>query len=75
MPVSVRKQAALHVGDLLEAKIEKGQITFTPKNTIDREIALAMEDMKHGRGIGPFKTAQVAIRALHREARKYKAKK
>ena len=75
LPPLIREELGVDVGDLLEARIEKQQIILSPRSIIDREIALGLEDIKHGRGIGPFATAKEAIRALHREIKKYKAKK
>lgn len=69
LPSSVRQKVGVAVGDLLEAKVQGKKITLTPKRLIDREIALALEDFKRGRSIGPFRTAKVAIRALRRAAR------
>ena len=69
LPASVRQRAGVSVGDLLEAKVQGKKITLTPKRLIDREIALALEDFKRGRSIGPFRTAKAAIRALRRAAR------
>lgn len=68
LPVSVRQKAGVAVGDLLEAKVQGKKITLTPKRVIDRELALALEDFKRGRFIGPFRTAKAAIRALRRAA-------
>ena len=75
LPLSIQKMAKLRVGDFLEAKIEGMQITLSLKHAIDQEIEFAFEDIKQGKGIGPFKTAKEAIRALHREVKKYKLKK
>ncbi len=75
LPPLIRKKLGLRVGDMLETKVEGKKITFSPQSIIDREIALAMEDRRHGRGIGPFTTAPTAIRALHREMKKYQPKK
>jgi bifunctional DNA-binding transcriptional regulator/antitoxin component of YhaV-PrlF toxin-antitoxin module len=69
LPDSLRRQARLGVGDLLEAKVEKGKITLTPKSLIDRDIAEGLEDFRRGRFIGPFKTAREGIRALRRAAK------
>lgn len=69
LPASVRKKVRLAVGDLLEAKVQGNRITLTPKSAIDRELALALQDFKRGRYIGPFRTAKAAIRALRRAAR------
>ena len=65
----MRQKVGVAVGDLLEAKVQGKKITLTPKRLIDREIALALEDFKRGRSIGPFRTAKAAIRALRRAAR------
>ena len=46
LPTAVREQAGIDVGDLLEAKVEKGKITFTPKSIIDRETAEGLEDIR-----------------------------
>jgi bifunctional DNA-binding transcriptional regulator/antitoxin component of YhaV-PrlF toxin-antitoxin module len=68
LPEALRRQVRLGVGDLLEAKVEKGKITLTPKSLIDRDIAEGLEDFRRGRFIGPFKTAREGIRALRRAA-------
>lgn len=68
LPTSVRQKVGLAVGDLLEARVQGQKITLTPKKAVDRELALALEDFKRGRFIGPFRTAKAAIRALRRAA-------
>ena len=69
LPDAVRRQVRVGVGDLLEAKVEKGRITLTPKSLIYREIAEGLEDFRRGRFIGPFKSAKEGIRALRRAAK------
>lgn len=69
LPASVRQKAGVAVGDFLEAKVQGKRITLTPKRVIDRELALALEDFRRGRFIGPFRTAKAAARALQRAAR------
>ena len=66
LPVSVRNEVGIEVGDILEATVEKGKITLTPKSLVDREIAEGLEDFKKGRTLGPFKTADAAVKALRR---------
>jgi len=70
LPASVRRKAGLEVGDLLEANVEGKKITLTPKSVVDRELALALEDVRKGRVYGPFSSAKEAIQSLHREAKK-----
>ena len=69
LPAAVRRQVRVGVGDILEAKVEKGKITLTPKSLVDREIAEGLDDFKRGRFIGPFKSAKEGIRALRRAAK------
>lgn len=70
LPASVREKAGLAIGDLLEASLEGGKITLIPKSVVDRELALALEDVKKSRVYGPFPSAKEAVRSLHREAKK-----
>jgi len=44
----VRRLVRIGVGDLLEAKAEKGRIVLTPKPVIDRRLAEALDDLKAG---------------------------
>ena len=69
LPVLIRAAAGLAVGDLLEVKVKQGKITLTPKSAIDRELALALKDYEVGRFIGPFNTAQSAVRAIRRRVK------
>jgi len=71
LPTSVRKQAGVAVGDLLEAKVEGQKITLTPKSIIDRELAHALEDVRKGRVHGPFNSAREMLADLHKRAARY----
>lgn len=66
IPQELRRQVRVNVGDLLEAKFERGKITLTPKSLVDREIAEGLEDVKKGRTYGPYRSARETIQALHR---------
>ena len=69
LPSSVRDQVGVAVGDVLEATVERGRITLTPKSIVDRDVGEGLEDFKKGRSIGPFKTADAAVKALRRTTR------
>ncbi|HUI41666.1 MAG TPA: AbrB/MazE/SpoVT family DNA-binding domain-containing protein [Terriglobia bacterium] len=69
IPQRIREQVGVDVGDLLEARVERGKITFTPKRLIDRHLAEGLDDLKHGRTHGPYSTADEAIAALESRAR------
>ena len=64
LPLSLRERAKLNVGDLLEAKLEKGKITLTPASLIDRHITESQEQIKNGKFYGPFETADEMIEVL-----------
>lgn len=70
IPASVRKQARIKVGDLLEAKYDHGKLSFVPQSVIDRGIAESIEAIKKGRFIGPFNNAKDAMAALRGRARR-----
>lgn len=72
LPSSLRERAKLSVGDLLEAKLEKGRITLTPASLIDRHITESQEQIKNGEFYGPFETAEEMIETLHRHSRRSK---
>ena len=75
IPQSVREKIGIHVGDVLEAKVERGKITFTPKSVVDRGIAQSLADFEAGRSFGPFKSADDLVGSLHRESAKLGARK
>jgi len=61
IPQGVREQIGVAVGDILEAKVERGRIVLTPKSLVDRAIAEGLEDVRKGRVRGPFHTADEMI--------------
>jgi bifunctional DNA-binding transcriptional regulator/antitoxin component of YhaV-PrlF toxin-antitoxin module len=76
LPSALRERAGLSVGDLGEARFEKGKITLTPKSLIDRRIEEGLEDIRRGRTYGPFDTADQMIESLQRNMKeRAKAKK
>jgi AbrB family looped-hinge helix DNA binding protein len=64
LPATVRRKAGIAVGDLLEAQVKDGKITLTPKRLVDRELTLALEDVRKGRVYVPFRSAREAVRSL-----------
>ena len=69
IPQRVREQAHVEIGDLLEASVEDGKITFTPKSLVDRHLAEGLEDLRKGRTHGPYNSAEAAIAALESRAK------
>ncbi len=75
IPMRVREEAGIEIGDLLEARVEKGKVTLTPKSVIDRRIDEALEDIRKGRVYGPFKNDKEMIASLHANMKRLRAKK
>jgi len=71
---SVRRRVSIKVGDVLEAKAERGKVTFTPKAVVDRAIAEALEDIRKGRVCGPFETAEEMLASLKGRSKKQTTK-
>ncbi len=70
LPAELRKQVGLRAGDLLEARVEKGKITVTPKSVVDLRLAESLKDYKEGRFYGPFDSADEMISSLERPVKK-----
>ena len=64
IPQQVRKEIGVTVGDIFEAKVERGRITLTPKSVVDRAIAEGLEDVRKGRVRGPFNSVDEMIDSL-----------
>jgi len=75
IPQHVRELAHIKIGDLLEAGVEDGKITFTPKSLVDRHIAEGLEDARKGRTHGPYASADDAVAALEARARHHAKKR
>ena len=70
IPQHIREQVPVQIGDVLEADVQNGKITFTPKSLIDRHLAEELEDIRKGRTHGPYATAEAAIKALDARAKR-----
>jgi AbrB family looped-hinge helix DNA binding protein len=90
IPILVRRKMGVGAGDVLEAKVEKGKITLTPKavadvrdpeytqeqrRAIDMRLAKALAEVKKGLTFGPFDTADEMIASMRRELKKRSALK
>jgi AbrB family looped-hinge helix DNA binding protein len=64
IPKKFHDELGLAPGDYLEVERRGNQLILTPKALIDKRLAEGLEDIKKGRVIGPFETADEAIQAL-----------
>jgi bifunctional DNA-binding transcriptional regulator/antitoxin component of YhaV-PrlF toxin-antitoxin module len=74
IPPHVRGKVQIRVGDL-EASVERGKITFTPKSIVDRDIEISLQQLKDGKVSPAFSSARDLVRHLHRQAKKLKQSK
>lgn len=82
IPLAIRRQAGLKVGDRLEFRVSGNVITLVPQLDIDDEYTLAQrqainarlakadEDIRQGRTYGPFSTADEMILSMKTELKK-----
>jgi AbrB family looped-hinge helix DNA binding protein len=70
IPLRVREQVGVQIGDVLEAQANNGKIVFTPKSIVDRAIAEGLDDIRKGRVNGPFANAGEMLAALKGKGRK-----
>lgn len=83
IPQGVRKQLGINRGDMLEAKVERGKLTYTPKVLIDRlrELAptppalKAIQDEAKRKGTDKLTMREInsEVAAVRRQARKKKS--
>lgn len=72
IPASVIRKAHIKVGDRLDANVELGKITLTPKSAVDRGIEQGLDDLKRGRVYGPYASAAAAKKAFDDRTRALK---
>ncbi len=72
IPQRVRDQLPIKIGDILEARVENGRITLTPKSLIDTGLAESMRDYQTGGAYGPFRTARAMVASLRKNAARLK---
>ncbi len=64
IPKKLYEKLGLVPGDYLEVEVQDDRLVLTPKMLIEKRLAEGLADIRHGRAVGPFKTARSAIRAL-----------
>jgi bifunctional DNA-binding transcriptional regulator/antitoxin component of YhaV-PrlF toxin-antitoxin module len=74
LPVELREELELEVGDLFEAQIEDGKIMLTPKSVVDKQLAKGLKDIQKGRVHGPFRSADELRTSLRGKTSKKKKK-
>lgn len=79
IPKKIHDRLGLQPGDYLEVEVERGKVILTPKALVDKgleqRLAEGLEDFRRGRTYGPFPSAKEAVRFLHAEVKRRRAKK
>src|SRR3984885_12374411 len=66
IPKRLHDQLGLAPGDFIEIALEGDRLILTPKALIEKRLAESLEDIRHGRVHGPFKSVPELLRSLHR---------
>ena len=74
IPKRIHKELGLAPGDHFAVERRGNKVVLTPKTFIEKRLAEGLEDIRRSRGIGPFSTAEEAIRALRVAVRSRKKK-
>jgi len=64
IPKQMYDQLRLDAGDYLEVEVEKDRIVLTPKVFIEKRLVEGLQDVKEGKGIGPFSSGKKSMKAL-----------
>ena len=64
IPKKLYEKLGLVPGDYLEVELQDDRLVLTPKMLIEKRLAEGLADIRHGRVVGPFKTARSAMRTL-----------
>jgi AbrB family looped-hinge helix DNA binding protein len=75
LPSQIREQVGLRTGDILEASVVAGKIALTPKSIVDKHLEEGLADIKAGRTVGPFASADEMIAFLDNRVEKPKKPK
>ncbi len=74
IPKQLHDELGLSPGDYLEVERRGNQLIMTPKSLVEKRLAEALDDVKHGRVGGPYHTVEDLISSLHGKRRARKAK-
>jgi AbrB family looped-hinge helix DNA binding protein len=64
IPKKFYEKLGLVPGDYFEVELEDDRLVLTPKMLVEKRLAEGLADIRHGRVVGPIKTARSAMRAL-----------
>ena len=74
IPKKLHDELGLSPGEYLEVERRGNQLVLTPKSLIEKRLAEALDDVKHGRLGGPYDSVEDLIASLHGARRPRKTK-
>jgi len=74
LPVRLRAKAGIAAGDILDAKLQRGQITLSQRPALDAGLEESLRDAKEGRVYGPFDTHKEFVSSLRENMKKLQAR-
>ena len=75
IPKKLYIELGLSPGDYLEVELREKRLVLTPKMLVDKRLAEALEDVRHGRVSRAFDSAEELIADLHRKRVQHQAAK
>ena len=67
IPKKIHDRLGLRAGDYLEVELSDDKLLITPKALVEKRLAEALADVKHGRVHGPYRSAKDMLRSLRRD--------
>ena len=68
IPKVLHDRLGLKPGDFFDVELREGQLVYTPKTLVDKEIDArldeGLEDIREGRVYGPFDSAKEVVASL-----------
>ena len=65
IPKKLHDELGLTAGDYVEVERRGHQLVLTPKEFVEKRIAVGLEDIKKGRTYGPFESVKEMLASLH----------
>lgn len=67
IPKKIHDRLGLRAGDYLEVELNDDKLLITPKALVEKRLAEALADVKHGRVHGPYRSAKNMLHSLRRD--------
>lgn len=69
IPKKIHDRLGLEPGDYLEVELKDDTVVLTPKALVEKRLVEALEDVRHGRINGPFRSASEMLKSLRQRTK------